>query len=891
MLRINMNIQRATPVNELLAKLIFLILPTAVVGYFLLINANDYFSILRNQALQQTIYLSAGMGIAALFYAFRFRFLPSFLLLIAGLYIVYKGLDKYAIGEFDSFFISVQFLVFAILFTTGWLIGWGFVRLRYWSVFVSASLLCSCILLIAKANADSVYGLMRAFAPAVLYAVYIIFTAEQIYSYKDKSQKFWWYLSRRLAMFAVLASLLFGGVVYLMRAEIKETVANYGGGAKEGDNSMLKKNKDNSFDLKQYSRLSQSLSRNDNLLFCAHIDNFIPGTEIPNPLYLTAFYYTKFDTSTETFERDSLIPYNDLFEPNPGQMPLFTTKTDSSVIKNSLATRLRKTVDIEVYCKDLSSNTYLAPNVGYFVQPITIEKDFRKEFKSAFRAKSYSSLLNSAYFVYNVPKPDPKRFKGQELANLEALTRFQQQRFDTLRRAGGYEKMDKRFMSYYTYMPSDQKFKQISDLAKQVTDSGKTTVDKVLAIRDYFKARDANGQATYTYTDNPGVPDIPSASKLLYFLFDSHKGYCAYYAGATLFMLRSLGIPSRIAVGFLTENRSDKNPGWYWYYANQAHAWVQVYFPGYGWMDFDTTVGNDEENRNTPKPDGTPPMQPPKAWLATEGVVEDIDTAKRIMKLKVQQMVFHDKEYKLDKAVTIIMDLKIATVRIDSNEVPMYNIHKGDSATAVSYAEVMKKLEPADNESGEHLINRFANPAPIDEVYLKRKDKLKKEDTPPATKKDKPTDWRKMLWTGVGIVAGLLLLFLLVPVFILAYYKLRHKNAKANGNKAYWAYRTAGFYLNQIGVYRGTNTPMQYALKIVDPQFGTSFGAFMNVYLKQKYAKQPLTPSEQDVANTFLKKFLATVSAKTPFKKRFFSFLNPLRSINYFVIPDDEKDV
>src|SRR5689334_24556482 len=57
------------------------------------------------------------------------------------------------------------------------------------------------------------------------------------------------------------------------------------------------------------------------------------------------------------------------------------------------------------------------------------------------------------------------------------------------------------------------------------------------------------------------------------------KGYCAYYAGATLFMLRSLGIPSRIAVGFLTEDRSDKNKGWYWYYANQAHAWVQVYFP------------------------------------------------------------------------------------------------------------------------------------------------------------------------------------------------------------------------------------------------------------------------------------------------------------------------
>src|SRR4051812_45539148 len=47
-----MNIQRASPVNELLAKLIFLILPTAAVCYFLLVNANQYFTILQNQAVQ-----------------------------------------------------------------------------------------------------------------------------------------------------------------------------------------------------------------------------------------------------------------------------------------------------------------------------------------------------------------------------------------------------------------------------------------------------------------------------------------------------------------------------------------------------------------------------------------------------------------------------------------------------------------------------------------------------------------------------------------------------------------------------------------------------------------------------------------------------------------------
>src|SRR6478672_13483869 len=111
-------------------------------------------------------------------------------------------------------------------------------------------------------------------------------------------------------------------------------------------------------------------------------------------------------------------------------------------------------------------------------------------------------------------------------------------------------------------MPGDAKFKNISDLAHKVTENAKTSVDKVIALRDWFLSKDPAGQPLFKYTDNPGIPDIPNASKLMYFLFENRKGYCAYYAGATLFMLRSMGIPSRIAVGFLTVDRSDKNKGW-----------------------------------------------------------------------------------------------------------------------------------------------------------------------------------------------------------------------------------------------------------------------------------------------------------------------------------------
>jgi len=873
-----MNIQRATPVNELLAKLIFLILPTAAVSYFLLINVNQYYSILQNQALQQATYLAAGMGIAALFYSFRFRFLLPFLLLVAGLYAVYKGLDKYESGEFDAFFIARQFQVFAILFSTGWITGWGFVRLRYWSVIIAASLLTACIAIIAKENSASVYGLLRAFTPALLYSIYIIFTAEQIYNYKDKSKKFWWFLTRRLVFFGLLATLILSSVVYLMRGQIKETVANYGGGGKAGKNDMLKENKDGSFDLKDYSRLSSSLSRSKELLFCAHINNFFPNTEIPNPLYLTAFYFTKFDTLTETFERDSTIPYNDLFEPDPSKIPLFYTKMDSSVIRNSLGAKLRNTVEIEVYSRKLSPNTYLAPNVGYFVQPIAIEKDFRDEFKSAFRAKSYVSLLNSAYFVYNSPNPEIKK--------------FQEQRFEVLRQVTNYKGIDTAFMKYYTFMPRNEKFKSISDLAHKITDTARTPVDKVIAIRNYFLSRDENGDRLYHYTDNPGIPDLPSASKLLYFLNENHKGYCAYFAGATLFMLRSLGIPSRIAVGFLTEDRSDKNKGWYWYYANQAHAWIQVYFPGFGWLDFDTTVGNDNENRPTPQPDGTPPMQPPSAWLAADGVVENVDTLKKTMQMSVKQLVFHDVEYKLSSPVIIDMDMKVAVIYKDSVPIPISTVHKGDEGTAVSYAEALKKMLAYPNENGAALVKRFPAPTPIDEVYLKKKETVQPKEQQQVAAQPKPLQVKKILLTTAIIIGSFLLLLLLMPGLILQYFIARYNRAKAAGHKPYWAYRAATYYLHMAGTFRGNWTPMQYARETVDPQLGTSsFTAFMNVYLKTKYAKQALTAAEQATVNGFLKPFLQTASKKIRFKKRFWGFLNPVRSIGFFVMPDDEKEM
>lgn len=859
--------------RETLAKIFFLLLPTLLLCFFLLWNANQFYVvILKNQAFRQTLFLGMGMLGAALLYHFRFRFLPTIVLLVVGLYLSYKSIDALSVGEFDTFFASVQFLIFAILFTLGWFIGWGFTQLRYFSVAVSAVFLLLCVVLLSRQNElffvfNKQAGLReyaRLFGPAVLYCIYIIFTTELIYRYRHYDGPVWWSLSKRLVGFVVLAALLFAGVLFFQRQEIRETLAEFGGGGKAGDNSMLNKNKDNTFDLKQYSQLSGSLGRSNQLLFAAHINHYFPHSEVPNPLYMTAFYYSRFDTATQTFERDSLLPRNDLFEPNPSAIPLFSTRTDSSVLRDALKEKLRSTVDVEVYKTALSASSFVAPSLAFFVQPITVEKDFRDKFKSAYRAKSYISELNSAYFVYNAPDT--------------VIRQFQEQRFQLLRQVHNYTGVAPELLRYYTKMPEGEQFQRIRHLADSIAKGKTLPVDKVLAVRDFFLAKDANGKAVFSYTDNPGIPDIPNASRLKYFLFESRKGYCAYYAGATLFLLRAMGIPSRITVGFMTVDRSSNNKGWYWFYADQAHAWVQVYFPGYGWLDFDTTVGNDDA-RQSPQPDGTPPMQPPKAYLAADGVIVKVDTLKQRATLSFAHFVFHDKEYDLPQPQQLVMDLSVASIQKDSVFIRLQDVQDGDSATAVSYAEAFKNLSA--RGSATTVAGKFPDPASVDELHIKKQYQDNQQTEAPKSKPQQSTDWRQLL-LGLGLAVLLIaILLLLWPQLVLWYYKVRYRLASSDRTKAYWAYRCAGYYAHMTFRPKTEETYQQYARQ-VDWQFGTGFSRFMTIYQKLKYSGQQLSAEEKLELNGFLPAFLTRMRRQQSFGQRLKAFLKLFRSIGYF---------
>ena len=857
-------------IKDTLAKTLFLVLPTMLVCFFILWTAAQFYAVLMEQQyLQHALFLEGGILVAVLFYSFRFRFVSTFLVLLLFLYFIYVAMDHTVFGSVDMFFVTVQFMIFALLFAVGWLLGWGFSRKRYFPVIAAGLFFFISILMMVKQSGLEVRGLLWAFVPVLLYTIYIIYAVQVIYNHKDLSQPYWGYLLRRLGTFLVLSALLLTGIVWYYEDDLKKAVEEAGGGGKTGANSMLQREKDGTARMRDRNQLSGNQSRGKQLMFVAHIKNFFPGTEeSPNPLYLTAFYYSRFDEETETFERDKNIPRSDLFLPNPGNIPLYFTKTDSSVLQDALKEQQKKVVEIEVYKTQLSPSEFVAPSVSFFVQPIAVDPDNQQEYHSAYRAKSYVSELNSAYFVYNAPD-NPQ------------LQQFQQMRFDILRQVNDYSTVPLPVMQYYTRFPANTRYEPIAALARKIT-AGKTTViDKVIAIRDYFLSRDGNGKPLFRYSDNPGIPDIPSASKLNYFLFENRQGYCAYYAGATLFMLRALGIPSRITVGFMTVDRSgNNNKGWYWYYSDQAHAWVQVYFPGYGWLDFDTTIGNDDA-RESPQPDGTPPNAQGNALLAADGLITRVDPQTKQVQLKTRNVVFKDKPYQQATPVVLTLDVSHARIRKDSATVPLSEVKVNDSATAISYAEALKPIEVTGGMA--QLATSLPAQIPADELRLKVKQDTTVTDTTATAMTNKTWSRTQILIAAGSVLLAGTILFLLLPLIFSLYLSLRRKWSKTVPEQAYWDDRYLQFFWYQHKQYQGGRTLWQFA-RDLDEQYHIGYAGFVQLYLKLKYSSGALNAAEQQQLLAYRSSFGQRIRTAMPlrFIQRLKIWLNPLRTIAFW---------
>ena len=874
--------QYKVPFVRLLFNLVFLVAPTILIIYLFIPKVNDYLSLFNRDFFVQSLYFAGGTVIAYILYLYRVRFIITFPLLLFLLYTGYKSIENYYPGEFDSFFASIRFRLFSVVFTLGWLTGFGLARWRHFPIALSVAMMSFHIVLLSDITETTYEKILWDLVPIIIYAFYIIYIRSILDNMQELDLRKFFVLLLRQAVFIALIFGMFKLTDWWVNGdpEMQMKLAQIGAGGQGGEGNpdeLLKKNQDQTFSMKDYAELRSQLGKSDELLFCSYLDNFFEGTEVPNPLYFTCYYLTRYDTKKERFERDPKMPSNDLFEPNPTQIPLFFTKTDSSVIEKGKGDAFRKTIDVDIYINKLAPSTFVSPSTAYSCQPITVEDDYKDIFKSAYRTRCYVSELNSAYFVYNADQPEIKA--------------FQEERKNVLDKVKSYKGVDEDFLKYYTEVPKGATYDSIRSLALEITKGAKTPIEKVLAVRDHFLSKTESGEPLFVYTLTPGSPDdpnIPNASKLNYFLFQNRKGYCTYFAGATNFLLRSIGVPTRMTVGFMTVDRADKNKGWYWFYADQAHAWVQVYFPEYGWLDFDTTIGA-EEAQESPQPDGTPPIQPPKAWLAATGkITEKGDTITRSATFMLDRMVYHDKELKPDDPYQLKLDLKHAVIKDDNGIRDFKSLHAGDEVLIVSYDQKMKKVGPhKKGQSVEKLLDKFPAPVPVDEVHIKPKEQKKPEDEKDKTDPNatKESHAKKLLW--------LLLLLVIVP-FIpwLCYVVLRARanNAKDPRTKAYRVFRLSEFLYNQMGYPRWDETPFEYAKNVVDKEFGTNYTQFMQVYLKTKYSNLEMNEYDVRVINSYYPSFTGEVLGRFTAGKRILRFLNLVATLRFFTKKADDKE-
>lgn len=203
---------------------------------------------------------------------------------------------------------------------------------------------------------------------------------------------------------------------------------------------------------------------------------------------------------------------------------------------------------------------------------------------------------------------------GQQYA---ALTRVSTATADDLR-STSISDVPPALISRYTKLPDDLP-RRVTELAAEIGAELPTTYDQALAIEQFLR------QYEYSLDLEPPPAEVDLVD---YFLFDLQKGYCDYYASAMVVLARSLGLPARMATGFLAQPVDDNDLQTI--RQIHAHSWAEIYFEPYGWIEFEPTaafvtphnpspdfMGTADQSLTSESPYETPPIPeraPQKTW-------------------------------------------------------------------------------------------------------------------------------------------------------------------------------------------------------------------------------------------------------------------------------------
>ena len=196
------------------------------------------------------------------------------------------------------------------------------------------------------------------------------------------------------------------------------------------------------------------------------------------------------------------------------------------------------------------------------------------------------------YFSINTETAKISSLQGEEEVKLEEYTVEYTNPVYSLKglesvSADSFPETAETLLEKYTQLPETLP-QRVKDLAETITADQENWYQKTKAIEEYFEKENF----VYEQFDVP-VPE-EGQDYVDQFLFETQMGYCDNYSTAMVVLVRSLGIPARWVKGYTEgeyQRTIDTQYKTYRVTNNNAHSWVEVYFPGEGWIPFEPTVG------------------------------------------------------------------------------------------------------------------------------------------------------------------------------------------------------------------------------------------------------------------------------------------------------------
>jgi cytochrome c-type biogenesis protein CcmH/NrfG len=321
-----------------------------------------------------------------------------------------------------------------------------------------------------------------------------------------------------------------------------------------------------SFDFAPFLRLENEITMNDDLIFILrkkNHQNLEPedwGFDLDDETFLEAPNIPVFGGEHKLMRRFVLSAYD-------SKNGFTRDETVDEKIQNRLLPRgktamsfngekKRSLLEQEYYLVNIDGEAFLAMSEPVSVVPF--EHWDASSFKSAYKVESMTSDVTYHDLIYSLPEYSDFNQLGLSAEDYAWFTAYGDKK-------KGLSETEKR----------------ITELSESLTLETNNYWEKIQNLYDYLKYGD------FLYSLKPGVS--PDGDQLAYFLFEAKRGYCSYFAFSFASMLRSIGIPCRISVGFFLDPLTERF-GFYPVAANMAHAWVDVWFPEYGWIEYDPTT-------------------------------------------------------------------------------------------------------------------------------------------------------------------------------------------------------------------------------------------------------------------------------------------------------------